>query len=65
MTGNVNDMINLGFISIFFQYQTPRFSKDGSYFITKWPFSQPGGVGKFIHLAKIGTKVCFAIKRAK
>nr|XP_058945915.1 dipeptidyl peptidase 4-like [Pocillopora verrucosa] len=38
------------------KYQTPHFSKDGSYFITKWPFSQPGGVGKFIHLAKIGTK---------
>ncbi|XP_022795852.1 prolyl endopeptidase FAP-like [Stylophora pistillata] len=37
------------------KYQTPYFSKDGSYFITKWPFSQ-GGAGKFIHLAKIGTK---------
>ncbi|XP_078344654.1 dipeptidyl peptidase 4-like isoform X2 [Oculina patagonica] len=37
------------------KYTSPLFSADGSYYITLWPFTQAGGVGKFIHLAKMST----------
>lgn len=36
------------------QYVTPLVSRDGSYYITLWPFTQ-GSDGKFIHLAKLST----------
>ena len=46
-------------VLFFFQYVTPLASRDGSYYITLWPFKQSSH-GDFIHLAKMRThpRVC-------